>query len=51
MSANITTNLLYVVEVIEELGLNIIVLLNLKAMVFPVVVRGCESWTIKKAEH
>ena len=23
----------------------------LKAMVFPVVVYGCESWTIKKAEH
>ena len=21
------------------------------AMVFPVVVHGCESWTIKKAEH
>ena len=27
------------------------VLLHLvKAMVFPVVVYGCESWTIKKAE-
>ena len=23
----------------------------LKAMVFPVVVYGCESWTVKKAEH
>ena len=23
----------------------------LKAMVFPVVTNGCESWTIKKAEH
>ena len=22
-----------------------------KTMVFPVVVYGCESWTIKKAEH
>ena len=22
-----------------------------KAMVFPVVKYGCESWTIKKAEH
>ena len=22
-----------------------------KAMVFPVVANGCESWTIKKAEH
>ena len=25
--------------------------LQLKAMVFPVVMYGCESWTIKKAEH
>ena len=23
----------------------------IKAMVFPVVMFGCESWTIKKAEH
>ena len=23
----------------------------LKAIVFPVVMYGCESWTIKKAEH
>ena len=22
-----------------------------KAMVFPVVMHGCENWTIKKAEH
>ena len=22
-----------------------------KAMVFPVVIYGCQSWTIKKAEH
>ena len=25
--------------------------LLIKAMVFPVVLYGCESWTIKKAEH
>ena len=25
--------------------------LLIKAMVFPVVMYGCESWTIKKAEH
>ena len=25
--------------------------LVVKAMVFPVVIYGCESWTIKKAEH
>ena len=23
----------------------------IKAMVFPAVMYGCESWTIKKAEH
>ena len=23
----------------------------IKAMVFPVVMHGCENWTIKKAEH
>ena len=22
-----------------------------KAMIFPVVMYGCESWTLKKAEH
>ena len=22
-----------------------------KAMIFPVVMSGCESWTVKKAEH
>ena len=25
--------------------------LRVKAMVFPVVIYGCEGWTIKKAEH
>ena len=24
---------------------------QVKAMVFPVIMYGCESWTIKKAEH
>ena len=24
---------------------------KVKGMVFPVVMYGCESWTIKKAEH
>ena len=23
----------------------------IKAMVYPVVIHGCESWTVKKAEH
>ena len=25
--------------------------LSVKAMVFPVVMYGCESWTVKKTEH
>ena len=25
--------------------------ITFKAMVFPVIMYGCESWTIKKAEH
>ena len=28
-----------------------IIVHTVKAMVFPVVMYGCESWTIKKAEH
>ena len=24
---------------------------NVKAVVFPVAMYGCESWTVKKAEH
>ena len=27
------------------------VCLVVKAMVFPVVINGCESWTINRAEH
>ena len=30
---------------------DIILLTNVKAMVFPLVMYGCESWTVKKAEH
>ena len=31
--------------------LNVTLLSLVKAMVFPVVMYGCESWTVKKAEH
>ena len=34
----------------RDVTLSIKVLL-VKAMVFPVVMYGCESWSIKKAEH
>ena len=30
---------------------DITLLTIVKAMIFPVVMYGCESWTIKKAEH
>ena len=30
---------------------DITLLAQVKVMVFPVVVYGCESWTIKKTEH
>ena len=33
------------------LGLSIAKVRLVKAMVFPAVMYGCESWTIKKAEH
>ena len=38
----------------ENLDQNITLMtkvLKVKAMVFPVVMYGCESWIIKKAEH
>ena len=31
--------------------IDVIILLSVKAMVFPVVMYGCESWTVKKAER
>ena len=30
---------------------DITLLTKVKAMIFPVVTCGCESWTMKKAEH
>ena len=43
------TNLDYIVK-IRDITLPTKVHL-VKAMVFPVVMYGCESWTVKKAEH
>ena len=43
---NLTT-LLYQALILNYVNVNKLV----KAMVFPVVMYGCESWTIKKAEH
>ena len=49
LGRKVTTNLESILR-----SRNITLLTNIhlvKAMVFPVVVYGCESWTIKKAEH
>ena len=44
---NVTLPRIYTVLTADEKHLT----LENNAMVFPVVMYGCESWTIKKAEH
>ena len=39
------------IKLIKKKSRDITLLKNVKAMYFPVVMYGCESWTIKKAEH
>ena len=39
-------------SILKRRGITLLTKVRLvKAMVFPVVMNGCESWTIKKAEH
>ena len=39
-------------SILKSRGITLLTKVSLvKAMVFPVVMYGCESWTIKKAEH
>ena len=39
-------------SILKSRGITLLTKVHLvKAMVFPVVMYGCESWTIKKAEH
>ena len=39
-------------SLLKSRGITLSTMVHLvKAMVFPVVMYGCESWTIKKAEH
>ena len=39
-------------SIIESRNVTLVTKVHLvKAMVFPVVMYGCESWTVKKAEH
>ena len=41
-----------IASIIKSRDINLSTKVHLvKAMVFPVVMHGCESWTIKKAEH
>ena len=49
LGRKVMTNLDSILK-IRDITLSIKVCL-VKAMVFPVVMYGCESWTIKKAEH
>ena len=39
-------------SILKNRGINLLTKVHIvKAMVFPVVMYGCESWTVKKAEH
>ena len=39
-------------RILKSRGITLLAKVHLvKAMVFPVVIYGCKSWTIKKAEH
>ena len=39
-------------SILKSRGITLLTKVHLvKAMVFPVIMYGCESWTIKKAEH
>ena len=39
-------------SVLKSKGITLLTKIHIvKAVVFPVVIYGCESWTIKKAEH
>ena len=45
----VTTNL---DSMLKSRDITLLIKIHLvKAMVFPVIMYGCESWTVKKAEH
>ena len=49
LGKKVMTNLDYV---LKNRDITLLTKIHLvKAMVFPVVMYGCESWTIKKAQH
>ena len=42
----------YIDSILKSTDITLLTKVHLvKAMVFPVVMYGCESWTVKKAEH
>ena len=42
----------YLASLLKSTDITLLTKVHLvKAMVFPVVMYGCESWTVKKAEH
>ena len=49
LGRKVMTNL---VNLLKSRDINLLTNVHIvKAMVFPVVMYGCENWTIKKAEH
>ena len=38
-------------SILKSKDITLLTKVHIKAMVFPVVMYGCESWTIQKAEH
>ena len=38
-------------SILKSRDITLLTKVKVKIMVFPVVMYGCESWTIKKAEH
>ena len=50
LDSKITKDSDYIHKIKRRLLLGRKAMTNLKAMVFPVVMYGCESWTVKKAD-
>ena len=54
LGRKVMTNLglCFLIEILKSRDITLPTKVRLvKAMVFPVVMNGCESWTVKKAEH
>ena len=52
LGRKVMTNLFYIDSILKSRDIILPTKVHLvKAIVFPVVMYGCENWTIKKAEH